>query len=255
MNAPKDVQQQIIVMIKFLLTVVVALCVVGFPLDNSVRSQQRLVSVAGYVLYPNGRPAAGARIYRYRKDSRTGLQGGAISQADGSFSLHDLEVGVAYDICASKPEEGYLDPSGLPFGLSVGGKCHEIFVRAGRKPGEIRLKLGNKSGSLSGRLIVARTRRPIASGKATVYRPLKLERGVWVVVDQDSASWVPSAVAETDSSGTFHFSNLPEGNYFLKMEASGYQVRFFQNQSSPSMARPFYVRSGQTTTVETRLSR
>lgn len=240
-------------MIKFLLTLVVGLCVVGFLVQNSVRSQQRLVSVAGYVLYPNGRPAAGARIYRYRRDNRTGLQGGAISQADGSFSLQDLEVGVAYDICASKPEEGYLDPSGLPFGLSVGATCHGIFVRAGRNPGEIRLKLGKKSGSVSGRLIDAHTRRPIANGKATVYRPLKLERGVWVVVDQGSASWIPSSVGETDSSGMFHFANLPEGNYFLRVEASGYRLWFFRNQSSPSMARPFYVRSGQTTTVEARL--
>ena len=211
--------------------------------------QQRVISIAGSVTYPDGRPAAGARVYRYRSDNPTGLQGGTISQADGSFALNDLEPGTLYDVCASKTEEGYLDPSGLPFGLPVGGHCRQVMLRPGVNPGKITLKLGNKAGMLSGHLLDARTHRPIVNGKVTLYRPLRLESDTWVLADPKRATWVPSVVDETDATGKFSFSNLPEGLFFLRVEAAGYRNWFYWNQSTASFAQPLQIRSGKTRSV------
>ena len=212
-------------------------------------AQQRVMSIAGSVTYPDGRPATGASVYRSRSDNPTGLQGGAISQEDGSFALNDLEPGIAYDLCASKTEEGYLDPFFLPFGLPVGGQCRQVVLRPGVNPGKVMLKLSKKSGKLSGRLIDSRTRRSVSGGKVTLYRPLKLERDMWVLVDPKSATWVPSVAQETDASGKFSFSNLPEGLFFLRVEAAGYRNWFHRNQSTPSFARPLQIRSGETRSV------
>lgn len=233
---------------KRLLVIVVMLT--PFAMTLGVRclgqAQQSGLSITGTVVYPDGKPAPGFRVFRYRSDNPTGLQGGTISQGDGSFALNDLEPGVSYDLCASKPEEGYLDPLFLPFGLPVGGKCRNVTLRVGLNLGNVTLQLSKKAGALDGRLVDARTRRPLTSGKVTLYRSLKLNHGTWVLVDSKNATWTPSAEAQIDAKGRFGFSNLPEGDFFLRAEASGYPDWFPWNQTSESSAQTLLIRSGET---------
>jgi hypothetical protein len=202
--------------------------------------------LTGSVVYSDGKPAAGVRVLRYRSDNPTGIQGGTISREDGSFALDDLEPGVSYSLCASKPEEGYLDPSFLPFGLPVGGQCRSVILRGGANPGKVQLQLSQKAGALRGRLIDARTRRPITGGRVTLYRPLKLDRGQWILVDSKHAAWIPSVEAQTDANGKVSFSNLPEGSFFLRVEAAGYRNWFPWNQPSESSAQTVRIKSGET---------
>lgn len=210
------------------------------------QAQQSRVSITGSVVYPDGKPAPGVRVFRYRSDNPTGLQGGTISQGDGGFVLNDLEPGVSYDLCASKPEEGYLNPLFLPFGLPVGGRCRNVVLRIGLNPGKVQLQLSKKAGALAGRLIDARTHRPVTSGKMTLYRPLKLDQGRWILVDSQHATWTPSVDAQTDATGRFSFSNLPEGVFFLRAEATGYRNWFPWNQPSESSAQTVRIKSGET---------
>jgi hypothetical protein len=209
------------------------------------QTQSRL-SITGSVVYPDGKPAPGVRVFRYKSDNPTGLQGGTLSQENGTFALDDLEPGVSYDLCASKPEAGYLDPYFLPFGLPVGGQCRSVVLRPGINPGTVRLQLSRKSGSLAGRLLDARTSQPVNGGTVTLYRPLKLEQGGWILVDSKQATWIPSVEQQTDATGKFSFSNLPEGVFFLRAEATGYRNWFPWNQSSESSAQTVRIKSGET---------
>lgn len=211
-----------------------------------IQAQQSRLTVTGSVVYPNGKPASGFRVFRYRSDNPAGLQGGTISQADGSFALTDLEPGVSYDLCASKPEEGYLDPLFLPFGLSVGGECRNVMPRVGVDPGKVQLRLSKKAGALVGRLIDARTRRPVINGKVILYRPLKMERGRWILIDSKQATWIPSVEAQVDTTGGFTFSGLPEGAFLLRAEATGYRNWFPWNRTSESSAQTLLIKSGET---------
>ncbi|CAN5592630.1 hypothetical protein BH20ACI3_BH20ACI3_42950 [soil metagenome] len=231
--------------------IVVMISAIGMSLTvhHSTLAQQGQVSITGFVVYPNGKPAPGVRVYRHRSDNPTGLQGGTISHSDGSFILNDLEPGVAYDLCASKPEDGYLSPLFLPYGLPVGGQCRKVMARSGSNPAKVQLQLSNKSGTLVGQLVEARTRRAVANGKVVVYRPLKLEKDSWVLVDSQHATWTPSAETKTDREGRFTISNLPEGGFFVRIEAAGYRNWFFRNGSSESSAQRVPIKIGETTSV------
>jgi hypothetical protein len=211
--------------------------------------QQLSTRVRGHVTYPDGRPAPGVRVFRYRPDNPTGLKGGTISQSDGSFELDDLEVGVAYDICASKPEDGYLNPLLLPFGLSVGGQCERVTVQPRKNLDGLRVRLSKKTAELEGQVIDSRTRRAVAATKLTLYRPLVFRSGLWVLVPSKDATWVPSAESKSDTEGRFHFSGLPEGEFFLKAQTPGYPTWFFRNKSSESTAERVSTYSGKTTRV------
>lgn len=215
----------------------------------SYRGQQVNQSITGLVVYPDGTPAPGATVLRYRSDNPTGLQSGTESQADGSFIINNLEPGVSYSLCASKREEGYLDPFFLPYGLPVGGNCKNVVLSAGSNPVKVRLQLSKKAGKLEGRILNVRTQRPIVSGKVTLYRPLKLEGDTWILVNPKQATWIPSADEKTDAAGDFSFSKLPEGRYFLRVKATGYPDWFFDNQSSEAAAQPLLIRSGRATKV------
>lgn len=218
-------------------------------LSSSSATHQEGASIVGVVLYPNGKPASGARVFRYRSDDPTGLQGGAISGLDGSFVLDDLLSGISYSICASKTEEGFLDPFFLPFGLRTGGHCEHIVPRAGTNPGKIILRLAERSGTILGRVIDAQSRQSISGVKVTLYRPLKLQKDEWVLVDSKSATWVPSVTAYANGAGKFSFSNLPQGQFFLKVESKGYRPWFYPNQSDESSAKPVQIMNGSTRTV------
>src|SRR5258706_3093850 len=119
---------------------------------------------------------------------------------EGRFVIKRLESGVEYEICASKQEQGYLNPIGLPFGLSTGGKCKKITASAGL---EVDVVLAPKGGTIEGQVRDARNRSTVSNGKVVVYRPLKFLRGEWVLVNSRDATWVPSVEAAIDDNGPF----------------------------------------------------
>jgi hypothetical protein len=129
------------------------------------------------------------------------------------------------------------------------GSVENVVVRIGANPARVKLQLSKKSGTLVGQLVEARTRRPVANGKVVVYRPLKLENDRWVLVDSQHATWTPSAETKTDREGRVTISNLPEGGFFVRIEAAGYRNWFFRNGSSESSAQRVPIRSGETTNL------
>jgi len=74
-------------------------------------------------------------------------------------------------------------------------------------------------------------------------------------VDAKSATWIPSVVKAPDETGQFSFANLPEGQYFLKVESEGYNTWFYLNQSSESSAKPLHMTSGLSRKVQVALER
>jgi len=165
----------------------------------------------------------------------------ANSDDEGRFVIKGVESGAGYELCASKQSEGYLDPYFLPLGLSTGGKCKKITASAGL---EVDLVLAPKGGTLEGEVRDARNRSAISNGKAIVYRPLKLLRGTWVLVNPREATWVPTAEANLEENGHFKISGLPAGTYFLKVEVQGHKAWYFNNQVSDAAAQPIFIQSG-----------
>lgn len=210
------------------------------------QARQGNLAIYGSVVHADGTPAANATVLRYRSDRETGLQSGVQTGADGSFVVRDLEPGVVYTLCASKREEGYLDPFFLPFGLPVGGRCEKVVPRGGGQPLKVKLQLSKKAGGVAGTVLDAHSRLPVIGGKVTIYRPLKLEGETWVLTNPNDARWTPSQEGITDAAGKFTVSNLPEGQYFLKVEADGYRNWFFPAQASEATAQTLLIKSGTT---------
>jgi len=218
----------------------------NFMVSGVAQSRQGIRSISGWVVAPDGSHVSGAVVLIYRTDNPSGIQRGAKSEADGHFTIAELESGVPYAICASKPEEGYLDPFFLPFGLSTGGNCKHVVLEAGLDLNGVQLQLSKRGGRLSGNLLDARTQQPVVGAKITLYRTLKLEKGTWILVNRKEATWEPSVVTSTDAAGKFSVSSLPEGSYFLRVDAAGYRNWFFPSQSSETTARPLLIKSGMT---------
>jgi hypothetical protein len=233
---------------KRFMAVVMLFFAVGMIIGLRYLTQARQGNQAVYasVVYADGTPAANATVLRYRSDRESGLQSGIQTGADGSFVVRDLEPGVSYTLCASKREEGYPDPFFLPFGLPVGGRCEKVVLRGGGQPLKVQLQLSKKAGSVAGTVLDARSRMPIIGGKATIYRPLKFEGGAWVLTGPNDARWTPSQEGLTDAAGKFIVSNLPEGQYSLKVEADGYRSWFFPAQANEAAAQALLIKSGTT---------
>jgi hypothetical protein len=153
-----------------------------------------------------------------------------------------LELGTEYSLCAAKPDEGYLDPFFLPFGLSTGGQCKKITTSL---LSEVDLVLAPKGGSVTGQVRDARSGNAITSAKVTIYRSLKFVHGAWTPVNPQEATYVPSSEASLEANGQFEIRGLPAGNYFLKIEVQGHKTWYFNNQSSDRAANRIVVQSGQ----------
>lgn len=199
------------------------------------------VEIHGRVLYPNGEVAHGALVMAFREGQVTGRIPMGDFDKEGRFVIKRLENGVEYDVCASKQEQGYLNPIGLRFGLSTGGHCKKI--RAGAVS-EVEVLLAPKAGTLEGQVRDAKSRNPISNGKVTIYRPLKLLGGQWTLVNPREATYVPTAEAAIDNNGHFEISGLPTGTYFLKVEIQGRKTWYFSNQVSDTAAQPIVIQAG-----------
>jgi hypothetical protein len=69
--------------------------------------------------------------------------------------------------------------------------------------------------------------------KVTLYRTLKLEKGTWILVNRKETTFEPSVVTATDPAGKFSVSSLPEGSYFLRVDAAIEIGSFLPNLRKP----------------------
>jgi hypothetical protein len=201
------------------------------------------VEIHGRVLYQNGKVAARALVAASREGQLSGRILSATSDDEGRFVIKGVERGAGYELCASKQSEGRLDPYFLPLGLSTSGQCKKIKAITGL---EVDVVLAPKSGTLEGEVRDARNRSVISKGKVTIYRPLKLLRGEWVLVNPREATWVPSVEATIGDDGHFKILGLPTGRYFLKVEVPDRKTWYFNNQVSDTVAQPIFIQSGVT---------
>jgi len=230
---------------RYLIAATLALFVLSLGPGAPLSSQQpaTTVEVHGRVLYPNGEVARGALVDAFREGRLSGRILFGNSDNEGRFVIKRVESGVEYDLCASKPDEGYPNPFTLPFGLPTGGKCKKIAASSGL---EVDVVLAPQAGTIEGEVRDARNRSAISIGKIIVYRPLKVLRGTWVLVNPQAATWVPSFEAPIGGNGHFEVSGLPTGTYFLKVEIQGRKPWYFNNQVSDTAAQPIAIRSGLT---------
>jgi hypothetical protein len=211
----------------------------GLPKGTASQTASVTESIQGRVLYPNGKIAPQALILAFKQGQMTGriLTGNADSQ--GRFVIAGMQIGIQYTLCASKQDEGHLDPYMLPFGLPTGGQCKTIVAGS---VAEVDVVLAPKAGMIEGRLRSASD--ADLKGKVVVYRPLKFLRGEWVLVNPRDATWVPSAEATIGDNGNFKILGLPTGRYFLKVEVPGRKTWYFNNQLSDTSAQSILVQSG-----------
>jgi len=220
--------------------------ILAFSLGTPPSTQQsvNLVEIHGRVLYPNGEVVQGAHVDALKEGRLTnGRIPMGSSNNEGRFMIKRLENGVEYDLCASKQDEGHLDPYFLPFGLSTGGQCKKITASAGL---EVNVVLAPKGGTVEGLVRDARNHGAISNGKVIVYRPLKFLRGEWVLVNPRGATWTPTAEAAVENNGHFKILGLPTGTYFLKVEIQGRNPWYFNNQVSDAAAQPVSIQGGLT---------
>ncbi len=198
-------------------------------------------SIQGRVLYPSGKIAPQALILAFRQGQMSGriLTGNTDNQ--GRFVIAGMQTGLQYTLCASKQDEGHLDPYMLPFGLPTGGQCKTIVAGSVT---EVDVVLAPKAGMIEGRVRSARS--ADLSGKVIVYRSLKFLRGKWVLVNPRDATWVPTAEANLEDNGHFKISGLPTGTYFMKVEIQGRKTWYFHNQVSDKSAQPVFIEGGVT---------
>ncbi|MEP6913345.1 MAG: carboxypeptidase-like regulatory domain-containing protein, partial [bacterium] len=219
-----------------LIVVALSLFVSGVSPRALVSTQQSrgTAEIRGRVLYQNGKVAPRALVAASREGQLSGRILSASSNDEGRFVIKGVESGAHYDLCASKQSEGYLDPYFLPLGLSTGGQCKKITASAAS---EVDLVLAPKGGTLEGEVRDARNLNAISNGKVVIYRPLKLLREQWVLVNPRDATWVPSVEAAVDDNGHFKILGLPTGRYFLKVEVPGRKTWYFHNQVSHTVAQ------------------
>jgi hypothetical protein len=203
-------------------------------------------SIHGRVFYPNGFVASGSLVIAFEEGRSIGRQISTSTDSKGNFALDNMKVGVRYSVCASKQEEGYLNPYFLPFGITTGGHCQDVILSAGQGV-QIDLKLAPKAGSIRGQVLDAHNHLPVDAGKVVVYRPLKLIGDVWTLVNPLEATWTPKAESELNSSGEFNINGLPRGKYFLYVEAKGYRKWFYNNRYTETTAQPLNIKSGVST--------
>lgn len=211
--------------------------------------QKARPSIRGRILYPNGKIAPGAVVLALKKDQMTGRILTATSDDQGRFVIAGVQIGTQYSICASKQEEGYLNPYGLPFGLSTGGLCKSVTAN---DSSEVDVFLAPLAGAVEGQVRDARTGISISNGKVVVYRRLKFVRGEWAIVDPHDATWTPSVDAVVDN-GRFKIIGLPNGIYFLKVEVPGRPTWYFNNQMSDAAAQPLVIQAGLTRRIVVRI--
>lgn len=230
---------------KYLFAVALPLLMLGLLTRPLLSAQQpgAIVEIRGRVLYTNGEVAREALVFAFKDGRLTGRIPTGNSDNEGRFVIKRLESGAQYDLCASKPDGGYLNPFTLPFGLSTGGQCKKITASAAL---EVDVVLAPKGGTIEGAVRDERSQNAISNGKVVIYRPLKLLRGTWMLVNPREATWVPSAEGTVDAKGQFKISGLPAGRYFLKAEIHGRKIWYFNNQASDTAAQPIFIQGGVT---------
>src|SRR5882672_3325339 len=173
---------------KYLIAVTFMICnLILAPITmRSALQNRETPSIQGRVLYPDGKIARGALVSAFRKGQMTGRILTGHSDNEGRFVINRVQIGAEYSLCASKPDDGYLDPYMLPFGLSTGGHCKDITAGDAL---DVDVVLAPKSGALEGQVRDAKRRWAIHNGKVVVYRPLKFLRGEWTLVNPREATW------------------------------------------------------------------
>jgi hypothetical protein len=253
-GASSSVKRMPMRLMRYLIAVALPLLALGLLPTESLSAQQagEIVGIRGRVFYANGEVAPRALVTAIPLkegplDSRVPT---GTSDNEGRFFIGRLESGVAYDLCASKQAQGYLDPWLLAFGLPTGGQCKKITAGIAS---EVDVVLAPKAGTLEGEVRAARNRNRISNGKVIVYRPLKLLGQTWELVNPREATWVPSVEAPVGGSGQFEISGLPTGTYFLKVEIQGRKPWYFNSQVSDTAAQAIAIQSGLTRKIVLRI--
>lgn len=198
--------------------------------------------VTGKVTLPNGKGAAGMRVYAMRKTASGWEQAGrAITSASGTYIIGGLPAGkyrIKFVDPVGKYVTEYFKDRRLPSDATL------ITLKAGdvRKRVSARLAL---AGRVAG-MVTRASGKPLAKILATAY-----------FKDADG-DWVWAAAARTSATGAYKVLGLAPGKYRVRFSdtAGKYATKFFRNASELGKGTDVTVVAGRTTwSISARLAR
>lgn len=198
--------------------------------------------VTGKVTLPNGKGAAGMRVYAMRKTASGWEQAGrAITSASGTYIIGGLPAGkyrIKFVDPVGKYVTEYFKDRRLPSDATL------ITLKAGdvRKRVSARLAL---AGRVAG-MVTRAPGKPLAKILATAY-----------FKDADG-DWVWAAAARTSATGAYKVLGLAPGKYRVRFSdtAGKYATKFFRNASELGKGTDVTVVAGRTTwSINARLAR
>jgi hypothetical protein len=154
-----------------LLTVVIGVTVVvGPPIGTDCaqsKTADHLGAISGRVLYPDGRPVSGARVYPHILNQPfMGVPPRAFTNDKGEFLVRDLRPGM-YQVPAAKEDEDYPDMLAVFYGAD--DLMPRVQVHSGEVTRGVLIRLGSKASRLVGRVEDADTHNQVRA-TITFYR-------------------------------------------------------------------------------------
>jgi hypothetical protein len=171
--------------------------------------------IKGRVLYADGRPVSGARVYAMKSDLAIGRLPGAETDEQGEFLFQNLSPGT-YTVSASKKEEGY-PPTDSSFYYPDGLNAPQVSVYAGQTISDIVVQFEQPFGKIKGRMVSALDNKPIRG------------QGIEIILWTDRPNGYFSTGVDTD--GNFEVL-APPVPFKIEASAPGFEKWHYRSSNS-----------------------
>jgi hypothetical protein len=131
-------------------------------------NQRPSLLITGQVLDADGQPVSGARVYAYPVAALEGRLPSASSDKEGKFSIAVEQTGK-FLVAISKAEEGYPNTYSAFYNQSA-SSLPEVAVEVNQPPPSALIRLGPKSGKLTGQVLDAENGWPVSQVQISLCR-------------------------------------------------------------------------------------